>query len=471
MRQDVLAGLKDDLTRQRTFMETRSPVYARLLEELIALLTPTDSGTGERPPDARQSTAPPDPAPTDSADKRRTPPPEDSAERAARPAPGSADRPAERLRNAWRHREFGAWYERPLLLLASLRDDALKSGREHPLWPAIGAVTAELGEQPPQGRSKSAVAVPPALPRAEHTERPGRDEKAGRDEQPEPGEKAEPGEQAVTGSAVAAACGAERSQLWWNLKHRFVQTNEPSRAVTWLWPAAMWAAVEADRPLTIVDVGASAGLNLVADRLPPIWSDEQGNKLAVAPLPPIEERWGFDLRPLDVRNESDARWLRACVWPGQEEREERLDRAIDAYRSLASRDHGPAVEAATAAAVPARLPRPAGVGRVLAYQTVVRDYLPADERAEYEGEMQRWLEESPPGAALWVELELAREKPSAAAGPAAAAESAPPAEITAHLTDTDGAIRSLTLARCEPHPLVIHVDHEACEALQAALRR
>ena len=72
--------------------------------------------------------------------------------------------------------------------------------------------------------------------------------------------------------------------------------------------------------------------------------------------------------------------------------------------------------------------------------------------------MRAWLARCQPGAALWVELELA---PTGAEGL--------PFAITAHVRGPRR-VQDHVLARCEPHPRVLHVDEGAVAALRADLR-
>jgi hypothetical protein len=65
-----------------------------------------------------------------------------------------------------------------------------------------------------------------------------------------------------------AAIAPERTRFWQALRERAVQTNETTRAVTWLWPAALLGAAGKRRAIALVDIGTSAGLNLTADALP-----------------------------------------------------------------------------------------------------------------------------------------------------------------------------------------------------------
>lgn len=390
-RPDPLRGLLDDLESQREFVRDRVPVYARILGLLPDVL------------------------------------------------------PQERLAEAWGGRSFGAWYERPLLILAALRDDALQEGPEHPLYRAIvgSAETADGSGT----KMANGTEVPARTGTATGTRTP-----AGK----------ETGARAVTVDALREALAPGRP-LWDKLRHRHVQTNETSRAVAWMWPAHLIQGGDPSRRVHLFDVGASAGLNLVADALPRIWTrsdDGEGaipedpptvEPLSVDPLPEIATRRGYDLRPLDPDDEESARWLRACVWPGQEGRLRRLDRAIDAWRST---DPRPELIQASAEEVPDRLPVKED-GWMLAYQTVMRDYVSPEEWDRYSTGMRRWVESSPGGRALWVELEVQE----------AAREGGPPAAITVHVPDA-----SLVLATCEPHPKRLDVDDEAVEELVRRVR-
>jgi hypothetical protein len=127
---------------------------------------------------------------------------------------------------------------------------------------------------------------------------------------------------------------------------RQTQTNETGRCAL-LYPAIAEAArrVGAER-VGLVDVGCSAGLNLQVDRAGVTYSDgrflgDQSSPLQLTcevvgegpvparAMPEVVARVGVDLNPVDVTDAADARWLRACLWPDQPERVERLDAAIE----------------------------------------------------------------------------------------------------------------------------------------------
>lgn len=124
---------------------------------------------------------------------------------------------------------------------------------------------------------------------------------------------------------------------------RTTQTNEPGRcAVT----APLLASL--DGPVSLLELGASAGLCLLPDRYAYQYDDSTPLRAPAAtdaspvlrcdvegpaPADPqglvVAARLGVDLNPLDPRDDDTRRWLRALVWPGEEDREERLARALD----------------------------------------------------------------------------------------------------------------------------------------------
>jgi hypothetical protein len=122
---------------------------------------------------------------------------------------------------------------------------------------------------------------------------------------------------------------------------RAAQTNEVGRCAVML-PAIDLVAREVG-PVSLLDVGASAGLNLLIDRYAyryepggdvggpspvTLACGTRGTFTAPAALPTIVGRLGLDAEPVDVRDERAARWLEACVWPDQLDRFERLRAAI-----------------------------------------------------------------------------------------------------------------------------------------------
>ncbi len=116
------------------------------------------------------------------------------------------------------------------------------------------------------------------------------------------------------------------------LAFRHIQTNECGRSAI-IGPGLTWVASQLEGPYALVDVGASAGLNLLCDN----YRIDYGPHGATGPvdaavrlscrvvggrppittqLPSFASRVGIDRSPIDLRDPDDARWLLACVWPG-----------------------------------------------------------------------------------------------------------------------------------------------------------
>jgi hypothetical protein len=130
------------------------------------------------------------------------------------------------------------------------------------------------------------------------------------------------------------------------LQTRRVQTNEVGRCSA-LQPAFAVVAARARLPLALVEIGSSAGLNLVGDRYrysyggaesgaagSPVLIESRlrGELRPPAEIAPVAWRLGIDREPIDVRDPEQALWLRALVWPDQPWRAELLLAAIEVVR-------------------------------------------------------------------------------------------------------------------------------------------
>lgn len=130
------------------------------------------------------------------------------------------------------------------------------------------------------------------------------------------------------------------------LMTRSVQTNEVGRCAV-LVPAFELVAKQTNRqPLTMIEIGSSAGLTLLWDH----YHYRYGNGLASgdpnSPVkiecslrgeirPPIPEQLpevassiGIDLSPVDLNNIENVQWLRALVWPDNQKRARQLELAV-----------------------------------------------------------------------------------------------------------------------------------------------
>jgi hypothetical protein len=100
-------------------------------------------------------------------------------------------------------------------------------------------------------------------------------------------------------------------------------------------------------PLSLLEVGASAGLCLYPDRYDYRWTTGalvgsggptlRCETLGDVPIPEahVQVAWrgGIDLNPLDVTDEDQMAWLTNLVWPEQDERRDRLSTAIAIARA------------------------------------------------------------------------------------------------------------------------------------------
>jgi hypothetical protein len=123
---------------------------------------------------------------------------------------------------------------------------------------------------------------------------------------------------------------------------RRTRANETGRCAV-LYPAIAEAARRVGaRAVGLIDVGCSAGLNLIVDRVGITYSNGQSlgdasspvqmsasivgdRPVAARTMPEVVVRVGVDLDPVDVTNADDARWLRACLWPDQPDQMARLE--------------------------------------------------------------------------------------------------------------------------------------------------
>jgi hypothetical protein len=150
----------------------------------------------------------------------------------------------------------------------------------------------------------------------------------------------------------AAFLDTHRAELEQLVATHTTQTNEVGRTLV-TFPAFGLVAAASGRALGLLEVGASAGLNLLVDRFAlTIGSASAGDQRSPVRLratveggvlPPVPDhvdiawRLGIDLNPLDVRDPEVGAWLRALVWPEHRDRMATLSAALE----LARRDPPP----------------------------------------------------------------------------------------------------------------------------------
>ncbi len=192
---------------------------------------------------------------------------------------------------------------------------------------------------------------------------------------------------------------------------RSTQTNEVGRLAT-LVPA--FAAVAADRPIALIEVGASAGLNLFPDRYSYVWATPTGVRRAgsgpalaaevsgPAPLPDavpvVGWRGGIDLNPLDVTDADQMCWLANLVWPEHEERRRLLEVAVEVARA----DPPTLVAGDLLAELPALVESASAHGPVVVFHSAVIAYLSPEDRDRFQALMTGLVAD---GRCHWVSNE------------------------------------------------------------------
>lgn len=200
-----------------------------------------------------------------------------------------------------------------------------------------------------------------------------------------------------------------------------VQTNEVGRAAVLVGGYAA-VARRTRLPLRVLEVGASAGLNLRWDhfaydtgrgmagdpdspvRFSGVW---EGEPPELPPTFAVAERAGCDRNPLDATTPEGRLTLMSYVWPDQIERFQRLEAAIEVARRVPA-----TVERADAAEwAAARLAQPTpGVATVVVH-SIVLQYLPAESRRRFRDALTEAGERASGGAPLaWLRMEPGGER-------------------------------------------------------------
>jgi len=154
-------------------------------------------------------------------------------------------------------------------------------------------------------------------------------------------------------------CLRHRAELLALIAVRSTQTNEVGRCTALLPALTTIAAGYPDgHPLWLIDLGTSAGLNLLFDSYAYTYRQRSDgaalstgrsdalvhlecvvrgelSELPALALPPIAGRTGIDALPIDPTSDDGADWLLACLWPDNLQRFERLRGALATARTTA----------------------------------------------------------------------------------------------------------------------------------------
>lgn len=137
-------------------------------------------------------------------------------------------------------------------------------------------------------------------------------------------------------------CHVYREEVISLLQTKLVQTNEVRRCA-YLYPSFCYIFNKVNKPLALIEIGTSAGLQLFWDQYRYSYGTEEvyGNTQSNVHLqseikgekkpsflkqsPPVMERIGLDLHVNNLNDEEDYLWLRALIWPEHKERLELFD--------------------------------------------------------------------------------------------------------------------------------------------------
>ena len=228
------------------------------------------------------------------------------------------------------------------------------------------------------------------------------------------------------------------------------QTNEVGRSAV-LMAALLVVADLFPRPVELLELGASAGLNLLLDRygydLGGLRTGDPGSPLQLEPQwmgdrPPdarveVAGRRGVDLNPLDPR--SDGERLLAYVWPDQRRRLAQLEAALEIARPDPPRvDQGDAADWTEARLAEPRVP---GVTRVVLH-SIAFQYFPEETKRRIAAAIEDAGTAATAAAPLaWLRYE----------------HDAGEERITLRLRTWPG--QESLLAYCHPHGSVVHWVH------------
>jgi hypothetical protein len=196
---------------------------------------------------------------------------------------------------------------------------------------------------------------------------------------------------------------------------RPVQTNEVGRCAA-LLPGFLVAAEGTGLPLRLLEVGASAGLNLRwdhyryqadgfswgdADSLVRVEFELSGEVPAPPPVEVVERR-GCDRSPIDPIGEEGRLTLQSFVWPDQDTRLRRLRAALTVAEEVPV-----GVEQVPAAAwIAERLAETREGVATIVFHSIVMQYLPEDERREFELTVREAGQAATPASPLvWLRME------------------------------------------------------------------
>jgi len=171
-----------------------------------------------------------------------------------------------------------------------------------------------------------------------------------------------------------------------NFLQHHVQTNETGRSAI-LLPGMIEIARATGKPLALLEIGASAGLNLIWDQFSyslgeTPWGDSaspvqlhlawDGPKPDLSLRPDVLSRAGCDISPLDIYDDDMLARARAYIWPDMPDRLDRFDAAVAMAKAASVKVDQASAEDWVAQKLDSR---PQGAVTVL-YHSIMWQYMP-----------------------------------------------------------------------------------------------
>ncbi|SDN95413.1 hypothetical protein SAMN04487897_106111 [Paenibacillus sp. yr247] len=147
----------------------------------------------------------------------------------------------------------------------------------------------------------------------------------------------EPRESSAAIDCFRDFCNLYENEIIQILESKLVQTNEVRRCA-YLYPSFCYIYKITKKPLALIEIGTSAGLQLLWDKYSysynsnkkygndqsalEITAEIRGDKIPFLfeHCPPVTSRIGLDLHVNDLNDPEDYLWLKALIWPEHKER-------------------------------------------------------------------------------------------------------------------------------------------------------
>ncbi|TCW41572.1 hypothetical protein EDC32_1011238 [Laceyella sacchari] len=143
-------------------------------------------------------------------------------------------------------------------------------------------------------------------------------------------------------------CFTFKDEIITILKEKRVQTNEVRRCA-YLYPSFCMIHHLTEKPLSLIEIGASAGLQLLWDKYAYSYGDVQTYGDASSPVlisteirgenrpfllptsPPVATRCGVDLHVSELTDSENVLWMRALIWPEHTDRVQLFEKAAEHF--------------------------------------------------------------------------------------------------------------------------------------------